>query len=200
MGLSDVREEIPRTFFHVLGGFFLAWIGYFLPFPANRLILAAIFLGVLAVEMGRKFSPAWNRFSRNTLGVFMRPWEQYGTTGALAFTGGTALAFVVFPREVAVAALVPLVFGDRAAILAGKGFGRIRIGGKTLEGSAACFLVSFAAYMILMPFFPDPFPQSVPVLALASLIGTAAEALPRPLDDNLTIPLAVGGYLYLFNL
>ena len=28
MAFADIRSEIPRTFFHILGGLFLAWIGF----------------------------------------------------------------------------------------------------------------------------------------------------------------------------
>jgi dolichol kinase len=125
----------------------------------------------------------------------MRPSEHDGITGTPAYVGGVFLAFLLFPREIAVASLIPLVLGDRAAVLAGKGFGKIRIGDKTLEGSIACFAVSLAGYLILAKLF-GPFPvASLPVLLGASLIGTLAEALPRPFDDNLTIPLAVGAFL-----
>jgi dolichol kinase len=195
MAFGNVKGELPRTLFHIVGGIFLAALGYQLPGIFNRVALGAILLVTISVEAARKFSPSFNRFTRSSLGIFMRPSEHDGITGTPAYVGGVFLAFLLFPREIAVASLIPLVLGDRAAVLAGKGFGKIRIGDKTLEGSIACFAVSLAGYLILAKLF-GPFPvASLPVLLGASLIGTLAEALPRPFDDNLTIPLAVGAFL-----
>jgi dolichol kinase len=195
MALSDIRSEIPRTFFHVLGGLFLAFLGYVPPQPVNHYALAFIFGAAFLLEGARLLVPSANRLARIVIGPFMRPNEEQGLTGALPFTGGVLLAFLLFPKPVALAAMVPLVVGDRAGLLAGKGFGRFPIGEKTLEGSLACFAASFITYSILTRFWPDVFDYTWIVLVSASIIGTLAEALPRPFDDNLTIPLAVGVFL-----
>lgn len=195
MAFGSVKAELPRTVFHAVGGIFLAALGYHLPGISNRVALGTILLVTMAVEAARHFSPPFNRFTRSSLGIFMRPSEHDGITGTPAFVGGVFLVFLLFPREIAVASLVPLVLGDRAAALAGKGFGRIRIGDKTLEGSIACFVVSITGYLILRRFFGSIQHIGLPVLLGASLIGTLAEALPRPFNDNLTIPLAVGAFL-----
>lgn len=195
MTAGKVKKELPRTFFHVAGGIFLAGLGYQLPGIWNRVALGAILLASVAVEAARKFSPSFNEFTRRVLGVFMRPSEHEGITGTPAYTGGVFLAFLFFPRTIAIASLVPLILGDRAAVLVGKGWGRIRIGDKTLEGSVACFSVSLAGYLLLAKFHGPMAAPGLPVLAGASLVGTLAEALPRPFDDNLTIPLTVGVFL-----
>jgi dolichol kinase len=129
------------------------------------------------------------------IGPFMRPHEEEGLTGALPFTGGVFLAFLLFKPAVALAAMVPLVFGDRAGLLVGKSVGKISYIGKTLEGSLACFTVGFLVYLALAGMWPEVFGYSWSVLFFAALIGALAEALPRPFDDNLTIPLAVGMFL-----
>ena len=67
--------------------------------------------------------------------------------------------------------------------------------GKTLEGSLACLTASFAVYLFLGWKWPLVFYYSPGILFAAALVGTMAEALPRPFDDNLTIPLAVGLFL-----
>jgi len=195
MAFGNVKGELPRTLFHIAGGIFLAVLGYQLPGIFNRVALGTILLVTISVEAARKFSPPFNRFTRSTLGIFMRPSEHDGITGTPAYVGGVFLAFLLFPREIAVASLVPLVLGDRAAVLAGKGFGKIRIGDKTFEGSVACFVASLTGYLILRKFFGSFQHAGLPVLLGASLVGTLAEALPRPFNDNLTIPLAVGAFL-----
>ncbi|MBN2719464.1 MAG: hypothetical protein JXR72_00020 [Proteobacteria bacterium] len=197
MASADIRKEIPRTFFHILGGLILAGAGFFLPPPLNGYFLAVVFCAACVVEGARLLVPSVNRAARIIVGPFMRPGEERGLTGAIPFTGGVLLAFLLFPRPVALASMVPLIFGDRAALLAGKGFGRIRIGAKTLEGSLACLAASLAVYFFASFFWPAVFGYPLLVLIGASITGTAAEALPRPFDDNLTIPLAVGAFLLL---
>jgi dolichol kinase len=178
-----------------MGGFFLAFVGYFPPQPCNLYLLAVIFGSAFLVEGVRLFVPSANRLVRIAIGPFMRPSEEHGLTGALPFTGGVLLAFLLFPKHVALASMVPLIFGDRAALLAGKALGRLHLGEKTLEGSLACFGASLAAYGILSGLWPEVFDFPWVILAGASLIGTLAEVLPRPFDDNLTIPIAVGVFL-----
>ena len=195
MAYTDIRSEIPRTFFHILGGLFLAWIGYFLEPPGNKILLGVIFCAALATEAARLFIPRVNVFAKVLIGPFMRPYEDQGLTGAPAFTGGVFLAFLLFKPAVAMSALVPLIFGDRAGLLVGKSMGRISLKGKTLEGSLACLAVTFLVYGILKYTWTAVFGYGWIVLFAASLVGTLAEMLPRPFDDNLTIPLAVGLFL-----
>ena len=197
MALADIRAEIPRTFFHILGGLFLAWTGVFFPSPTNRILLGGVFAASLVSEWARLRDPRVGALASRYLGRLMRPSEKDGVTGAPAFTGGVFLAFLLFPPAVALSALVPLIFGDRAGLIVGKGMGRIRMWGKTLEGSLGCLTVSFLVYLALAWAKPAVFGYPWPVLLAASLVGTVAEALPRPLDDNVTIPLAVGLFLTL---
>jgi dolichol kinase len=95
------------------------------------------------------------------------------------------LTIELFSKEIAVAALGALVLGDTAAALVGKTIGRHRILGKTLEGSHACFLVSFvfAWGVVGMPAW---------LAACGALTATLFELLPIPLDDNFRIPLSAG--------
>jgi glycerol-3-phosphate acyltransferase PlsY len=195
MALSDIRAEIPRTFFHMLGGLVLACVGYYPDPPANKIVLGALFAAAAVGEIARLNFPGLNRLTISLFGPFMRPSEEKGLSGLSAFTGGVFAAFLLFPKPVALAALVPLVFGDRAGLLVGKGIGRIRMWGKTLEGSLACLTVSFAAYILLAAKWPRVFGYSWGVFFAAAVIGTLAEVLPRPFDDNLTIPIAVGLFL-----
>jgi dolichol kinase len=195
MAFADIRSEIPRTFFHILGGLFLASIGYFIHSPVNKILLGAIFAAALGSEMVRLLIPWVNDLAKTVIGPFMRPHEEKGLTGAPAFTGGVFLAFLLFKPAIALASMVPLIFGDRAGLLVGKSTGRIFFKGKTLEGCFACLTVSLLVYLFLARVWPDVFGYSWIVLFSAALVGTLAEALPRPFDDNLTIPLAVGLFL-----
>lgn len=197
MALADIRTEIPRTFFHILGGVFLAWVGIVFDPPVNKVLLGLVFVFATVFDVLRLFVPDVNRIARSMIGSFMRPSEEKGLTGAPAFTGGVFLAFVLFKENIALAALIPLIFGDRAGLIVGKSMGRISFKGKTLEGSAGCLTVSFLLYLLMKGVWPGVFGYAPGILFAAALIGTLAEALPRPFDDNLTIPLAVGVFMSL---
>lgn len=195
MPLADIKGEIPRTFFHTLGGLFLAVAGYMFPVPLNKALLGILFLTAFTVDTARLRSPRFSELIVSVIGPFMRPSEITTYTGSPAFTAGFFLSFLLFPRHIALAAVVPLVVGDRAAVLVGKAWGRTRIGNKTLEGSLACFVSTLLVYYLAGMGLPSLFPFSIVYLAGAALAGTFAEMLPRPFDDNLTMPLAAGTLL-----
>jgi glycerol-3-phosphate acyltransferase PlsY len=71
----------------------------------------------------------------------------------------------------------------------GKGIGRVRIFGKTLEGSLA-FLVSS---LLIVWVYPD---LNRLWGSLAALGSTLIELLPIRVDDNLTIPLVAGAIMF----
>jgi dolichol kinase len=91
-------------------------------------------------------------------------------------------------RDIVIASLWFLALGDAAAALVGRSIGHIRIGDKSLEGSAACFLACWAAGM----FFLDSPGGKIPEAAVGAFTAALLEALPMPLDDNLWIPTVAG--------
>ncbi len=63
----------------------------------------------------------------------------------------------------------------------------MRVGGKSLEGSLACFLACWLAGTL---FLAPPFGSREVVVG--ALVATVAEALPLPVNDNLWLPLLPG--------
>ena len=100
---------------------------------------------------------------------------------------GAMLALLLFPLPAASAGIFALSFGDGFASLAGKLFGRIRpafLFGKSVEGSAACFVATGLSVYLLS--------QNHVVALTAAFVATALEALPLEDYDNIVLPLAVG--------
>jgi len=100
---------------------------------------------------------------------------------------GAMLALMLFPLPVASAAIFALAFGDGFASLAGKLFGRIRpafLFGKSVEGSAACFVATGVSVYLLS--------QNHVAALTAATVATAVEALPLEDYDNIVLPLVVG--------
>lgn len=112
-------------------------------------------------------------------------------TGAFFFYLGCTIAFAAFPLNVASAACAMLAVGDSLSTIFGKKFGRHRIsGGKTLEGSLACFVGSLAAGA----FFVAPH-----IAVIGALAAALAELIPK-VNDNLTIPVIAGLIMFLATL
>jgi dolichol kinase len=104
---------------------------------------------------------------------------------------GAMLALILYPEPAASLAIYALAFGDGISSLAGRLFGSIRIpftGGKSLEGSVACFgavlLASWSA-------------TRRPLMSLAvAAFATLVEAVPSKDLDNLLLPVAVGAFVH----
>lgn len=107
--------------------------------------------------------------------------------GPVTLALGAMLALLLYPDPAASIAIYALAFGDGFASLVGKLFGRIRprlLMGKSLEGSAACFLaVFFFAYRVSSEFR---------LAVFAAATATLVEALPLEDYDNIALPLSVG--------
>jgi len=107
--------------------------------------------------------------------------------GPITLGLGTLLSLLIFPPNVAAAAIYALAFGDSAAGLVGRFLGRFRpafLAGKSLEGSFACFAVAFlAGFMVFREW------KIAVAIGLGSML---ADALPIKDFDNLLLPLLAG--------
>jgi dolichol kinase len=151
------------------------------PWTVRGPVLA--FLGVLLVDVARLRVTAVAAWFARRVDPYLRPRERTGPVLAVHFlTGVGVLLAAIAPRPIAATALAYLVLGDAAAALVGRRFGKRRFGAKSLEGSLACFVCCLAAGALTLPAHPAA------VLG-GALAATIAEALPGPLDDNLSVPL-----------
>jgi len=174
-----------RVFFHSSAGVIIVTIGLYYTLGKAVLvtsILLLIFATQLTLErldISTTFSLARNDHPR-------RP--SHYLAGSLWLTSCLTV-LLILPSHMAYASILVLALGDPAASFVGRSLGRTRNplnDKKTLEGSAACFAMSFFAVLL---FFG-------PLMGLlAGLIAAAAEALPWRVADNLIIPPAVGATL-----
>jgi dolichol kinase len=106
---------------------------------------------------------------------------------------GALLALLLYPSPAASIAIYALAFGDGFASLVGKLFGRIRPAfmlGKSIEGSAACFIIVLCIAYAIFGNFSLAF--------FTAAVATIAEALPLEDYDNIAIPVFVGFAVQLF--
>ena len=148
----------------------------------------------LAVDVGRQRA---GFFNRAYLGIFrsvLKPTEATDITGATYLLIAIFFAFYFFGMEVALPVLMFVAVGDPAAALIGSRCPGPRIWGKSPLGSLAFIAASLAVWAILVAAGFGAW--SWPVVITAA-VAAAVEFMPLPLDDNLTVPLAAGGFMTL---
>lgn len=184
-GAVGLRRELRRKRIHLATALVpaAAWL---LPQVLVATVMAAAVAVALGVEWARR-RVAWvrYRFLRGTRPM-LRGHERHGLAGATWMAIAYLLAVLVFPRPVAVVAMLYNALGDAAAAVAGRRWGRHRVAwGKSWEGAGAGLVVNLAVGLLV--------PGIGPVAAVVgALVATALEFLPLPLDDNLRITLGGG--------
>ncbi len=181
--------EIRRKMVHLAT--LIIPIGYALTSRETVLLFVVpLFLSLLSVDLLRHFHAGMaSLFKRFFFGRVLREEEKPTLMGSTYFLFSTILAVLLFPKPIAITSLLILILSDTAAALVGKGMGRIRIFGKTLEGSAAFFFTS----LLIVWLHPNLNRFSG---TLAALGGTLIEVLPIRLNDNLSIPLVTGAIMF----
>jgi dolichol kinase len=176
--------EIPRKFFHMFGSI-IAWVYLFSPLSYKTAlgILACYAFAMLVIDVVRLMLPSLNSNFTRTFGALMRSTEVKTLNTSTYFVLGSLVAMTFFPKPVAVVAILYLAFGDPLAAIVGMRFGKTRFFGKSIEGSAACFLVCL---VIGLPFFAPP------VALFGALTATLSELMPFPINDNFRIPILSG--------
>ncbi len=152
----------------------------------------------MAVDIARYFHGPIESWFYAAFGRLLRSRESSGEkkrlNGATYVLIAATLAALIFPKIVAVTSFTILIISDLTAALVGKRFGRHRFLGKSIEGSAAFFLSALLVVCVLPKV--EYRPGEYAIGAAASLAGAVTEALPIDIDDNLSIPLVVGGVLW----
>ena len=183
-----VRVEWGRKSIHLAMFVFPAWIAL-VPDPLRRHGLLLALLLILTTDVLRL---RWRPFRcavHARVGAYLRPHEHQRLTSVHYLTfAAWALAWLA-PRPIAAAALGFLVLGDAAAAVVGERWGRRRWGGKSLEGSLACFAGCVVAGLLFLPQHPAA------VLGAAAIVSVV-EALPLGVNDNLSMPFAATAVLW----
>lgn len=179
-----------RRVFHAGNGVLLA-LGPVLVGWSRELILVVLsgaLLAQLLLDVARLRARALNRLFFKLFGRLASPREASGMASSTWYTLGALIAYAVYPRDVAIAAILVLGLADPAAGVVGRIWGRRPLGKGTVEGTTTFWLV---ATLVLVPFFGWP-----PAL-LAAGVAAVSEIVPGLVDDNLVIPVITGAVLWL---
>ena len=146
----------------------------------------------LAMETARFRIPNLNRLLFGWLRPLLKTAEDRRVTGATYIAVSALVAFLVFEKPVAIAAIFFLSLGDPAAALVGIRAGGVRILGKSPLGTLAFFVVALAIAGVLSVSDVLPFHWG---LVLGAAVAALVELFPTGLDDNLTVPLVSGAVM-----
>lgn len=176
-----MQREIVRQLIHASGILFIL-LESFLTLPYLIIVaLSAAIIGETIYQIDkRKYIPFFSRILRGCRRDNME-------RGFIHFFLALTLTFSIFGTNLAVvnAAIIVLVLGDSISTVIGTRYGRKLLpfsNRKTWAGSSAFFILGFLGALTQIPIF---------AAFLGALAGTITEAY-SPVDDNLTIPLAVG--------
>jgi glycerol-3-phosphate acyltransferase PlsY len=111
-------------------------------------------------------------------------------TGATWVLIGAWFTILIFPKPIAIMALVFMSVGDTTAGIIGMQFGNIKIGSKTLEGSLSGLMICILTGW-LFPIVP------ITVGIVGSVSAMVVELLPLTIDDNVSIPITSGTIMIL---
>lgn len=122
--------------------------------------------------------------------------KNFPLKGAVSFLVGVTIVILLFPRDIALASILILAFGDSVSYLAGFFGKKYNINPfrkwKSIFGTFCSMVVAFLFALIVI----DPLSA-----AIGAFFGMAAETISIKLgetdaDDNLIIPLAAGTAMY----
>lgn len=176
------RQEIYRKFIHISSSVMALALWYFgketfLPW----LIGTAIILPLL--DYGRHHIDLLRRIYIYFFTVFTRPIEYRNLSGASWVVIGAALTTFIFNEKAAIIGLLVLSLADSAAAIIGLKFGRTKLFNKSLEGSAAFFIMALFIVSNLSPVF-----FLINLIAVSAATAVELFSTAR-MNDNLFIPL-----------
>ncbi|WP_405288317.1 diacylglycerol/polyprenol kinase family protein [Gaopeijia maritima] len=178
-----------RRVFHAVSGLVLALapgaLGLESTETAAILAVAAVLL--FASDAFRLRSPAANRLFFVVFRTLASPREAAGLASSSWYALGAAIVWAAVPGEPAVAALLVLGLADPAASVVGRSWGRRPLGKGSWVGSITFAVVAFAVLLGVLPW---------PLAAVVAGVAAAFEVAPLGVDDNLTIPLVTGAFVW----
>jgi dolichol kinase len=193
----DYRYEIVRKGIHLFS-LSIPMIYFFISQQLALCLLLPVTVGFIGVDLARYYIPPVSRWFYRWFGWLLRRHEtdtnRKQLNGASNVLISASLCVLLFPKVIAINAFTILIISDTTSALIGRRFGRHRFLAKSLEGSLAFFLSAIIVILIAPKIAHLPAEYGIGIIAAA--IGAIVEALPIKIDDNLTIPLAVGFSLW----
>lgn len=178
----EIRRKIVHSF-SILYIFIYFYVNKYFSHKTALLSLTLILILLLFIEFIKikyqKKVPFFHPLYRES--------EKNGLSGSIYLIIGTIIAFAAFDFEIAVTALLMLIFGDMASALIGISFGKHwleNIPQKSWEGIIAEFIVDIAVGLIFLKYLP--------VVLVMAFTATLIETVLTSSDDNMAVPALAG--------
>ena len=189
-------RNITRNIFHVSMGLtgvtcYELWLDH-----TGALIVVGSFVAFLVtLELMRRLSEQLNeRLVKQVFAKISRPHESHQVPAATWYAIAVFIGVVIFPQHAIELGLLILAVGDPIASFAGKTWGRSKLWReKSLAGALGFFVAATLVGFAFLVLVVGTAAQTALGVALAlGLVGSVTELFSHRLDDNFTIPLAVG--------
>ncbi len=180
--------EIRRQAFHLFSGIIIALLLYY------EIINSIFLLGILATGL------ALSLISKKTeipiIALLLKLFERKEAMrtlpgkGAITLVGGSLIATLIFPKDVALASILILAAGDSISHVIGRFFGRTKqpLSVKLIEGTIAGIVAGFLGAIYFVGLW-----EALAASAIAMTLETLDFSIwKKKVDDNLLIPLAAG--------
>ena len=191
------KFELRRQLFHVFLGIILVVLIDMEILNAFNLIVIIVLGFLISLFSIKNKIPGieWflRRFERK------KQMKKFPGKGVLFYLIGALIVVVIFPKDIALASIMVLAFGDAVSHLWGVHFGRIKnpfADKKFIEGSITGFLAGLMGAILYVR------PAEAIVASLAAMIAEAIEVTigTEQIDDNLIVPLISGIAIWLFRI
>jgi dolichol kinase len=193
----DYRYEIVRKGIHLFS-LSIPTVYFFISQQTALFLLLPITALSIGIDTARYYIPFVSHWFYRWFGWLLRRHEtdiiRKQLTGASNVLISASVCVLLFPKVIALNAFTILIISDTTSALIGRRFGRHRFLAKSLEGSLA-FFVSAVIVILIAPKV-SRLPAEYGIGIFAAAIGAVVEALPIKIDDNLSIPIAVGFSLW----
>ena len=183
--------EINRKLIHTCSAAIPLLYWFWLPADVMILGLVVINLAFFVIEYQRLLGTRVGKLLEWLFKPAIRTQEATKVTGAAFVFLGNLATIALFPKQIAVPALLVLSISDSFAALIGIPLGKHPIGEKSIEGSLAFFISALA----VLAFFPE---IGWSAKIFGALTGTLVEAFLKQIDDNIAIPLSVAVVIWAF--
>ncbi|MBI4534936.1 MAG: dolichol kinase [Ignavibacteriae bacterium] len=201
-GLPNVEEsysaEVIRKSIH-LCSLSIPIIYYYITKSTALTILIPLTLLFALTDISRHLHSSIGEFYHKYFGWLLRAHERNQDArrlnGATYVLLSASLCVWLFPKVIVISAFAILIVSDTVAALIGRKYGKHPFLDKSLEGTAA-FFVSAMIVVGIAPKVSD-LPMEYLIGFVGALLGALVEAKSVAIDDNLSIPLSIGGVMWL---
>lgn len=198
-GTIQYRDELIRKMIHLCSLSFPI-IYYFISRHDAIIILSGLTLFSLSIELLRYVSPKAGEIFIRLFGFLMREHEmdkkKKNLSGATYVFLSALLSVIIFPKVIFLTAFSVLIISDTSAALIGRRYGKHQFLAKSLEGTLAFFVSAVIVVFLTPKILYVPAEYYIGIVAVA--LGAIAENISYGwADDNMTIPLTVGGVIWI---